>query len=59
MVSICSQGCAFVVRFGIKDGKRRAYVTVDYGHDNPGTLVDVEVANAALVVTQTNGIYRR
>jgi len=54
IVNICGQGCAFVVRFGIKDGERRAYLTVDYGHDNPGTLVDVEVANAALVVTQTD-----
>ena len=45
--------CAFIVRFGIKDGKRRAYLTVDYHDDNPGTLVDVEVANGALVVTQT------
>jgi hypothetical protein len=54
IVTICSQGCAFVVRFGIKDGERRAYLTVDYGHENPGTLVDVEVANAALVVTQTD-----
>jgi hypothetical protein len=54
IVSICDRGCAFVVRFGIKDGERRAYLTVDYGHDNPGTLVDVEVANATLVVTQTN-----
>ena len=54
IVTICSQGCAFVVRFGIKDGERQAYLTVDYGHENPGTLVDVEVANAALVVTQTD-----
>ena len=50
---ICPEGCAFEVRFGSKDGERRAYLTVDYGHDNPGTLVDVEVAGAALVVTQT------
>jgi hypothetical protein len=52
--NICGPYCAFVVRFGIKDGERRAYLTVDYGHDNPGTLVDVEVANGALVVTQTD-----
>jgi hypothetical protein len=52
--SICSPSCDFVVRFGTKDGARRAYLTVDYGHDNPGTLVDVEVANGALVVTQTD-----
>jgi hypothetical protein len=52
--NICARLCAFVVRFGIKDGEHRAYLTVDYGHDNPGTLVDVEVVNGALVVTQTD-----
>jgi hypothetical protein len=51
---ICPQGCSFVVRFGTKDGERRAYLTVDYTHDNPGTLVDVEVAGGNLVVTQTS-----
>ena len=51
--NICVPRCAFVVRFGIKDGEQRAYLTVDYHDDNPGTLVDVEVANGALVVTQT------
>ena len=51
---ICPQGCAFVVRFGTKDGERRAYLTVDYGHDNPGTVVDVEVEGGALVVSQTS-----
>jgi hypothetical protein len=50
---ICTEGCSFEVRFGSKDGERRAYLTVDYGHSNPGTLVDVEVAGATLVVTQT------
>ena len=50
----CSQGCSFEVRFGTKDGERRAYLTVDYIHDNPGTLVDVELVGGALVVTQTN-----
>ena len=51
---ICPQGCAFEVRFGAVDGERRAYLTVDYGHDNPGTLVDVEVAGTELLVTQTD-----
>ena len=50
---ICSPDCAFEVRFGAKDGQRRAYLTVDYGHDNPGTLVDVEVVQGQLVVTPT------
>ena len=51
---ICPEGCAFEVRFGGRDGDRRAYLTVDYGHDNPGTLVDVEVSGGALVVSRTN-----
>jgi hypothetical protein len=50
---ICPVDCAFEVRFGTKDGERRAYLTVDYGHDNPGTIADVEVADGALVVTRT------
>ena len=51
---ICAAGCAFEVRFGTEDGDRRAYLTVDYGHDNPGTVVDVEVAGGELLVTQTD-----
>lgn len=50
---ICPQGCAFVVRFGTSNGDRRAYLTVDYGHDNPGTVVDVEVGGGVLTVTQS------
>ena len=49
----CGQGCSFEVRFGSKDGERRAYLTVDYIHDNPGTLVDVEIVDGALMVTQS------
>jgi hypothetical protein len=49
----CGDFCVFSVRFGARDGERRAYLTIDYGHDNPGTLVDVEVRGGALVVTQT------
>ena len=51
---ICPQGCQFEIRFGTKGGERQAYLTVDYGHDNPGTLVDVEVVGGELVVAQTN-----
>ena len=50
---ICVHFCAFSVRFGASNGERRAYMTIDYGHDNPGTLVDVEVRDGALVVSQT------
>jgi hypothetical protein len=50
---ICAVGCAFEVRFGTEDGERRAYLTVDYVHDNPGTVVDVDVAGGELLVTQT------
>lgn len=52
--AICPEGCAFVVRFGSRDGERRAYLTVDYGHDNPGTLVDVKVSGGTLVARQTD-----
>ena len=51
---ICAEGCAFEVRFGTSNGERRAYLTADYGHDNPGTLVDVEVSGGALVVARTS-----
>ena len=50
---ICETGCAFEVRFGSDNGERRAYLTVDYGHDNPGTVVDVEVIDRVLHVAQT------
>ena len=52
--SICGGCDAFEVRFGTAGGQRRAYLTVDYGHDNPGTLVNVEVAGGRLVVTTTD-----
>jgi hypothetical protein len=39
-----------VVRFGATDGERRAYITADVGHSNPGTLVNLEVTGGALVV---------
>ena len=51
---ICLEQCAFEVRFGTRDGERRAYLTVDHIHWNPGTLVDVEVVGGALVVTETD-----
>jgi carboxypeptidase family protein len=50
---ICDPECWFEMRFGTKDGQRRAYLTVDYGHSNPDTVVDIEVVGGALVVTQT------
>ena len=52
-VRICAEGCSLEVRFGTKDGERHAYLTADYGHDNPGTIVDVEVADNTLSVTRT------
>ena len=42
--------CWLVVRFGATDGERRAYITADVGHSNPGTLVSLEVTGSALVV---------
>jgi hypothetical protein len=46
--------CWLVVRFGSADGERRAYMTADVGHSNPGTLVDLEIMAGRLVVTWTD-----
>ena len=45
--------CWLVVRFGTSNGERRAYLTADYGHDNPGTVVDLAITGGALVVSRT------
>jgi hypothetical protein len=42
--------CWFVVRFGATNGERRAYLTADVGHSNPGTVVDLEITGTALLV---------
>ncbi|HTM25640.1 MAG TPA: carboxypeptidase-like regulatory domain-containing protein [Vicinamibacterales bacterium] len=46
--------CWLAVRFGAADGERRAYMTADLGHSNPGTLVDLEITGGALVVSWTD-----
>jgi hypothetical protein len=46
--------CWLVVRFGTADGERRAYMTADIGHSNPGTVVDLEIMGSALVVSWTD-----
>jgi hypothetical protein len=46
--------CWLVVRFGATDGERRAYMTADVGHSNPGTVVDLEISGSALVVSWTD-----
>ena len=51
---ICDENCVFEVRFGSSGGERRAYLTVDYGHFNPGTLVDVAVIDGRLRVSPTD-----
>jgi hypothetical protein len=43
--------CWFVVRFGATAGQRRAYITADVGHSNPGTLVGLELAGTTLLVS--------
>jgi hypothetical protein len=48
-----SCACSLVVRFGVQNGERRAYLTADYGHDNPGTLVDLEITGDKLTVSRT------
>jgi hypothetical protein len=42
--------CWLVVRFGAVNGDRRAYLTADVGHSNPGTVVALEIAGSAVVV---------
>ena len=37
-----------------EERERRAYPTLDYGHDNLGTLVDVDVAAGALSTQSTS-----
>jgi hypothetical protein len=46
--------CTLVVHFGTRNAERRAYLTADYGHDNPGDVVDLEIAGGVLVVSRTN-----
>lgn len=46
--------CEFEVRFGSEQGERRAYLTADWGHDNPGTVVDLAVTGGRLVVKRTS-----
>ena len=46
--------CWLAVRFGTSGGERRAYLTADYGHDNPGTLVDLQLTGSVLVVKRTS-----
>lgn len=46
--------CVLEVRFGTADGERRAYLTADYGHDNPGTVVDLAVTGGTLVVRRSD-----
>jgi hypothetical protein len=52
-VSVPACACSLVVRFGSRDGERRAYLTADYIHDNPGTLVSLGIAGASLTITRT------
>lgn len=45
--------CEFEVRFGTEHGERRAYLTADYGHDNPGTVVDLAVTGGTLIARRS------
>jgi hypothetical protein len=46
--------CWLVVRFGASNGERRAYLTADYIHFNPRTVVALEIAGGALIVSRTD-----
>jgi hypothetical protein len=52
-ISVPACACSLVVRFGTRQGERRAYLTVDYIHDNPGTLVGLSISGAALTISRT------
>ena len=45
--------CWLEVRFGTDEGERRAYLTIDYGHSNPGNLIRLDLENSRLVVSET------
>ena len=46
----------FQILFGTKDGERRAYLTWfdNYNHYYPKTIVDLEVVDGHLVITETH-----
>jgi hypothetical protein len=48
--------CTLLVRFGTKGGERRAYLTFpdNEDHSNAVTILDVEVADGRLVITNTS-----
>jgi hypothetical protein len=52
---IC-EGCYFYVRFGTRDGERRAYLSwaAPVTADHPATLLDVAVIGGVLVVHDTD-----
>jgi hypothetical protein len=45
--------CWFEVRFGTDEGERRAYLTLDYGHSNRGSLIRLDLENSRLVMSET------
>ena len=53
--NICA-GCYFYVRFGTRDGERRAYLTwtAPVTADRPATLLDVAVVGGVVVVHDTD-----
>jgi hypothetical protein len=46
--------CWLVVHFGASHGERRAYLTADYIHFNPRTVVALEIAGGKLMVSRTD-----
>ena len=52
-ISVPGCACSLVVRFGSRQGERRAYLTADYIHDNPGTLVSLSISAGGLIITRT------
>jgi hypothetical protein len=46
--------CWLEVRFGSVAGERRAYLTADYGHDNPGSLIALDLVDGRLAFARTD-----
>jgi hypothetical protein len=52
----CAERCWpwLEIRFGSHAGQPRAYLTADYGHENPGTLVSLAMVDGMMSVTATD-----
>jgi IPT/TIG domain len=45
--------CTIEVRFGTRNSERQAFLTADYGHDNPETILNVELTGGVLTAERS------